>query len=539
MQKEKHVFKIFLKGVRVCMFGILSIVPPLVAIVLAIITRRVIISLFFSIWVGGLIFTGGDPFAAVGITFDWMKDVMTDEWNARFLVLVSLLGVGAAFMYKVGGSIALTKSLEKQITTRQRAQFFAWVLGVLIFFNDYANSVITGNACKDINADMKVSREKLSYVMDATSAPMATFGPVSDWIGYQVSLIAAAFASIGLVSNQPYFAFLHSMPWNFYCLLSLIAVPMIIFGKDFGPMAKAELRAVRDGKIIQDGDTPLSSVESDLGDPVHPERANVWYFILPLVTLVGVGVWALWYTGGGPEGKSMMDALADTDVSVALTWAAFTMSLVGLILALFQKMSFKDIEQTILSGIITMVPALIIMVLAWSIGTVSGELGTADYVVEATKDWMSAGLLPVLIFGIGMFISFSTGTSWGTMAILTPIAVPLAYEIGGVELIYIIIGSVFAGAIFGDHCSPISDTTVMSSIFAGSDHIAHVKTQIPYALVPAVISAVLYLLSSFITNVWILLIIGIVALYLSLKFLGDWYQKKNFTVEEREFINAN
>ncbi|MFO7729712.1 MAG: Na+/H+ antiporter NhaC family protein [Spirochaetia bacterium] len=520
------------------MFGLLSIIPPIVAIALAIITRRVLISLFFSIWVGGLIFTGGDPFAAVGTTFDWMKDVMTDEWNARFLVLVSLLGVGAAFMHKIGGSVALTRALEKQIHNRRRSQMFTWILGIIIFFNDYANSVITGNASKDINGKYRVSREKLSYVMDATAAPMATFGPVSDWIGYQVSLLAAAFAAIGIVGTQPYFAFLHSMPWNFYCLLSLIAVPMIIMGKDFGPMAKAELRALKEGKLVQDGDTPLSSVESDLGKPVRPERANIFYFVLPLVTLIGVGVWALWYTGGGPEGKSIMDALADTDVAVALTWAAFAMSLMGLVLAIIHKLSFKEIEETILSGISTMLPALVIMVLAWSIGTVTGELGTADFVVNATESWMSAGLLPFLVFVIGMFIAFSTGTSWGTMAILTPIAVPLAYNIGGIELIYVIIGAVFAGAIFGDHCSPISDTTVMSSIFAGSDHIAHVKTQIPYALVPAAISAVLYLLSSFIPNVWILLVIGIVGLFFTLRFLGDRYQKKNFSKEDIELINS-
>lgn len=520
------------------MYGFLSVIPPLAAILLAIITRRVIVSLFFSIWIGGLIYSGGDPFAAIGLTFDWMKDVMTDEWDARFLVLTSLLGVGAAFMYKVGGSRALTKSLEKQINNRRRSQLFTWILGIVIFFNDYANSVITGNATKDINAEFRVSREKLSYIMDATAAPMATFGPVSDWIGYQVGLLVAAFAAIGLVSQQPYFAFLHSMPWNFYCLLSLIAVPMIILMKDFGPMAKAELRALKEGKLVEDGATPLSSVESDLGEPVNPEKANVFYFIIPLVTLIGVGVWGLWYTGGGPEGKSLMDALADTDVAVALTWAGFAMSLVGMVLAVMQKLSFKQIEETILAGINTMLPAMVIMVLAWSIGTVSGELGTADYVVNATRGWMTAEILPFLIFAIGMFISFSTGTSWGTMAILTPIAVPLAYEIGGIELIYIIIGAVFAGAIFGDHCSPISDTTVMSSIFAGSDHIAHVKTQIPYALVPAGISGVLYLLSSFIPNVWILLILGIVSLYFSIMFLGNRYQKKHFTPEEIELLNA-
>ncbi|MGE0073611.1 MAG: Na+/H+ antiporter NhaC family protein [Sphaerochaetaceae bacterium] len=520
------------------MFGLWSIVPPLVAVILAIITRKVVISLFVSVWIGGLIFAGGNPFAAVGVTFDWMKDVMTDGWNARFLVLVALLGIGAALMYKVGGSFALTRALENRINNRKRAQMFSWVLGIVVFFNDYVNSVIAGNASKDINAKYRVSKEKFAYILDATAAPMATLGPVSDWIGFQVSLIAAAFVSISLVETQPYFAFLSSIQWNFYSILSLIAVPLFIFGKDFGPMAKAELRALKTGKLIEDGAVPLSSVEMDLGEPINQEKANVWFFVLPLVTLIGVGVWAMWYTGGGPEGKNLMDALADTQVDVALTWAAFAMSLVGVVLAVIQRFSFKDIEDTIMGGIRTMLPALIIMILAWSIGAVTDALGTADFVVDSTKAWMSPALLPFLIFVICMFISFSTGTSWGTMAIMTPIGVPLAYSIGGLPLIHIIIGAIFAGSIFGDHCSPISDTTVMASIFAGSDHIAHVKTQVPYALLVAGISGVLYLLSSFIQVGWLLLIIGIVSLVILSKVLGSRYQKKHFSKEDIALLDA-
>jgi Na+/H+ antiporter NhaC len=303
-------------------------------------------------------------------------------------------------------------------------------------------------------------------------------------------------------------------------------------------MAKAELRALKTGKLIEDGDTPLSSVEMDLGEPVNPEKANVWYFILPLVTLIGIGIWALWYTGGGAEGKPMMDALAETEVDVALTWAAFAMSVVGIVLAIIQKLSFKEIEETVMGGIRTMLPALVIMILAWSIGAVTDSLGTADYVVAATESWMSPALLPFLVFIICMFIAFSTGTSWGTMAIMTPIGIPLAYSIGGLALVHIIIGAIFAGAIFGDHCSPISDTTVMASIFAGSDHIAHVKTQIPYAIVVAGISGVLYLLSSFIQAGWLLLIIGIIALFITIKFLGNRYQKKHFTEEEIALLDA-
>lgn len=372
-----------------------------------------------------------------------------------------------------------------------------------------------------MTAKHKVSREKLAYILDATAAPMATIGPVSDWIGFQVSLIAAAFASISLVGEQPYFVFIQSIPWNFYAILSLVAVPLVILGNDFGPMAKAEKRAKETGKLIADGATPLSSVENDIGEPFLTERkSSIWYFILPLVTLISVGIFGLWFTGGGPDGKNLMDALANTDVSIALTWAAFAMTLVGVVLALFQGMTLKDCEETILAGIRTMLPALLIMVLAWSIGTVCDTLGTADFVVNQTKGWMTSSLLPFIIFVIGMFISFATGTSWGTMSILTPIAIPLAYTIGGMPLVSVAIGAVFAGAIFGDHISPISDTTVMASIFAGSDHIAHVTTQFPYAMITAAISGLLYLLSAFVRSGPLLLLIGVVLLIVVFHYFG-------------------
>ncbi|GAA0590498.1 Na+/H+ antiporter NhaC family protein [Virgibacillus siamensis] len=503
----------------------LSVVPPLVAVVLAIVTKRVLLSLFISIWVGGMIAAGGDPFEGVGITFTWMKDVMTDPWNARFLVMTALLGTGAAFMFKTGGSDGLIKLLEMKLTTKKRVQFLPYVLGIVIFFNDYVNSVIVGNASKDITAKHKISREKLAYILDSTAAPMATLGPVSDWIGFQVSLIAAAFAGISITGAEPYFVFLQSIPWNFYAILCLIAVPMIIAMKDFGPMAKAEQRAETTGQLIPEGSTPLSSVDQDLGKPFKKE-GSVWSFIIPLVTLIGVSVWALWFTGGGADGKSIMDALADTKVAVSLTWGAFAMTLAGMIIALFQGMDLKTCEDTLLGGIRTMLPALIIIVLAWSIGTVTSELGTAEFVVSATESWMTAALIPFLVFIIGMFISFATGTSWGTMSILTPIAIPLAYSFGGLDLVQIVIGAVFAGAIFGDHVSPISDTTVMASIFAESDHIAHVNTQIPYALIPAGIAAVLFLSYSIVGNGFVLLIAGIIIQYFLIRYLGNRHKQK-------------
>ncbi len=520
------------------MGDIWSIVPPIVAIVVALTTKRVLFALFASIWVGGLILCGGNPFAAVGASFDWMMGVITDEWNARFLVLIAFLGSGAAFMFKTGGSLAITRSLENWLRTRKRAQMFAWMLGIVVFFNDYVNSVIVGNATRDITARHKVSREKLAYVLDATAAPMATLGPVSDWIGYQVSLIAAAFVAINMVESKPYIAFLYSIPWNFYCILSLAAVPMIIMGKDFGPMAKAEVRAIKTGKLIADADTPLSNVEADIGEPYAPDKAKVFHFLIPLAVLIGVGVWGLWFTGGGPEGKSIMDTLADTAVDKALLWGAFAMTCAGLLLALHQKIPFEECEKIMLSGFRTMLPAIVIMILAWSIGSVCKSLGTAQYIIDLTKDWMTPAILPMLIFVIGMFVAFATGTSWGTMAILTPIGIPLAYAVGDMTLVHITIGAIFSGAVFGDHCSPISDTTVMSSIFAGSDHVAHVKTQIPYALPVAGVSIVLYLLSSVITSGIILLGAGIVLQFFVFRLLGNWYHKNRLTEEERTILTS-
>ncbi|RKR07660.1 transporter (NhaC family) [Kushneria sinocarnis] len=497
---------------------LISLLPPLAAVVLALLTRRVNLSLFASIWLGGWL-VAGDPLSGVAQTFDWFAEVMTDEWNARFLVLVSLLGAGAAFMHRTGGSQALSRWLMARIHSRHHSLLLTWALGVIIFFNDYVNSVIVGNATRELTARQRISREKLAWVMDATSAPMATLGPVSDWIGYQVSLISAAFVTLGLTTEQPYRVFLHSLPWNFYALLCLASVPMIIALGDFGPMRRAQARAEATGELVAPGDTPLSSVEQDLGE-VPEERGRLWHFLLPLVVLIGVAGWALWYTGGGAEGKPLMDAIADTDVSVSLSWAAFAMVLTGMAMALLQRQSLTECEDTLLAGFRTMLPALVIMVLAWSIGTVTGALDTGEHVINATRDWLSPALLPVLIFLIAMVISFATGSSWGAMAILTPIGVPLAFNMGDMALVSMAIGAIFSGAIFGDHCSPISDTTVMASIFSGCDHIAHVRTQIPYALVPAGISGLLYLGSIAIDSAWLLLGAGLVLQGMIIALLG-------------------
>ena len=521
------------------MNDILSILPPFIAVVVALTTKRVFFSLFAAVWVGGLITTGGDPIGAVVETFNWIKASIVDEWHARFLLIIAMLGSGAAFIHKTGGSIAIVKSLEGIIVGRKSAQAFTYVLGLLVFFNDYVNAAIVGNASRNITAKYKISREKLAYLLDTTAAPVSTLGPVSDWIGYQVSLIAAAFVTLSLLDQSPYIVFLNSIAWNFYCILSLLAVPMIIVFGDFGSMAAAEHRAMTTGALVAEGDSPLSDVEHDLGDPVHSDRASIWSFILPIAVLIAVAMWSMWSTGGGMAAgeKGFIEVVGDSDISIGLVWASFAMTAVGVLMALKAGYNVAECEDILLSGFKTMLPAIVTMILAWSVASVTHTLGTAEYVVSMTESWLTPAMLPFLVFCIGAFIAFATGTSWGTMAILTPIVIPLAYQVGDIALVSVALGGIFSGAVFGDHCSPISDTTVMSSIFAGSDHIAHVKTQIPYALVPAGISCILYLASNVFSSGYVLLLIGAVIQLAAIKFLSVRARKKG--MPERHSVGVH
>lgn len=506
------------------MGGIESIIPPVLAVGIAIISKRVMLSLFTAIWCGGMIAVGGNPIAGLQQSFDWMVGIITDDWNARFLLLIALLGSGAAFVYKIGGSDAVSEALRKRVRTRKQAQMLTYLLGLLVFFNDYVNTVIVGNSMRDINASHRISSEKFAYLIDSTAAPVATLAPVSDWIGYQVALISTVFISLGLTAEKPYAAFLASIPWNFYCLLAIAAVPMIILtGRDFGPMARAEARATATGQLVAEGDLALSDVHSNLGSPFAAKKATVWHFFLPILVLMAASVVGLWYSAGGNPDMSIGEVLQNADVSVALLWGAFAMTFTGVVLALMQGVSLRDCENTLVAGIGTMLPAVMIMILAWTIAATCEALDTSGFIVGLTQGWMTPAILPLLVFLVGAAISFSTGTSWGTMAILTPIAVPIAVSLVGADgdftIVHMAIGAILAGAVFGDHCSPISDTTVMSSIFAGADHIAHVSTQIPYALVPALISVALYLLSGLLDVSWILLLAGLVAQYFVIRLL--------------------
>jgi len=500
-----------------------SVLPPLVAIVLCFVTKNVLLSLFLGIFTGGLLLNGFNPIAGVGYSLEKIIGSMADEWDAKLLLFNLFMGAGIAFIWKLGGSKALADWARAKIKTKRSANVWAWLLGVIVFFNDYINAAIVGNVTRDIFEQHKISKEKLSYILDSTSAPVATFF-ISDWIAYQLAMIQNGMDGAGITGISPLSAFLGSIPFNLYCIFTVAFVGIIaITNWDFGPMLKAEIRAQREGKTSRDGASPMLNVDFELGKPIE-KRPMIITFVLPILALVVVTIVGFYYTGAKVGGESLIEKLGNADAATALLWGAFAMTLTGIVIALgFKLMTVSETMKTLMEGFKLMLLACAILVLAWSIGTVTKDMDLAGYVVSMVGENVSFILIPSIIFAIGMMISFATGTSWGTMAILTPIAIPIAYKITGDAWLSVttMAGVVFAGAIFGDHCSPISDTTVLASIFSGSDHLDHVNTQIPYALTCAFVAMIMYLLYGFFRVTPLLLIpVGIVLLIFLARFFN-------------------
>ena len=494
-------------------YGILALLPPVVAIVLCFVTKRVLISLFLGVFTGGIIMSTGNPFGGITYSLTTIIGSIVDEWNANLLVFNLLMGSGVALIWRLGGSRALTDWAKTKIKSQMQAGVGAWLLGVIVFFNDYVNAAIVGNVFRDIFDEMKLSKEKLSYILDSTAAPVATFF-ISDWIAFQIGMIRTGIEAAGITDVEPFTGYLRGIPLNMYCIFAVVFVGILaITGKDFGPMLKAEHRTKTTGATYREGASPMMDVATDLG-VAKETKPMLMTFFLPIVALVGVTLFGFWWTGRGPD-KGIMDILGDCDPAKALLWGSFYMTLTGFAIALGYKiMTIAETMNTIIDGMKLMLMACSILVLAWSLGTVTKDMKLADYIITVIGEAIPFTIVPLVIFLFGMFISFSTGTSWGTMTILTPIAIPLAYKMSGDSMTAVMMaGVVFSGAIFGDHCSPISDTTVLASIFAGADHIDHVTTQIPYALVCAAVAAVMYILYGFMgVSPFILIVIGLVAL---------------------------
>ncbi|HEX9652605.1 MAG TPA: Na+/H+ antiporter NhaC family protein [bacterium] len=494
--------------------GVLSLLPPLFAIALAFVARQVLLSLFCGIWLGCIFVFDYDPLVAFIRTIDtYFVKAIVDSSHASILIFSMTLGGMVGVISKAGGTQGIVQKLSKYAKTQRGGQLATWAMGILIFFDDYANTLIVGNTMRPFTDRLRVSREKLSYIVDSTSAPVASIALVSTWIGFQIGLIDQAF-DILKIEHNAYSIFLQSIPFSTYSILAVLFVLLIALAqRDFGPMYTAEIRALTEGKVLRDGAQPLT--DSAALDMIADERTPLrWYnALIPILTVILVTIVGLYVSGKvalgeGAAAAKIGDIFGAANSFSVLLWASFTGLLAAMILTLSQKiLTLNQTLTAVVNGYKSMLLAAMILVLAWAIGDICKDLHTADYVIEFSKGILSPHIIPFVTFTIAAFISFSTGTSWATMAILTPIVIPIAYQLpvaSGLnstlshEILIGTVGAVLSGSVMGDHCSPISDTTILSSMSSAADHVDHVRTQIPYALLVGLVSC----LSGYLPNGW-------------------------------------
>jgi len=489
-------------------FGWLSVVPPLVAIGLALIFKDVLVSLFFGVFCGALIVYDWNPVTAFARAIDrFVAGALADPDHAKIVVFTTLLGGMVGLIGRSGGTRGIVERIAPFATSSRRGQLVTWVMGLLVFFDDYANSLIVGSTMRPVTDRLRISREKLAYIVDSTAAPVASVVPISTWIGFEVGLIGAALAGLGLDINA-YGVFVASIPYRFYPIFALVlGFTLAATGRDFGPMLRAERRAAADGTLIADGDVPLADFTSPATEPPPGIPHRAINAVAPLLTMVVVTIAGL-YTSGvaalAGEGRGRADfarlgtwlreVFSAADPYSTLLWGSLAAVVVAAALPLAQRLlTIRDATAAMAEGFRSMLLALVVLVLAWSIQSVCSDLGTADYLVGLTAGVLSPHLLPALVFVISAAVAFATGSSWGSMGILVPLVIPISHglslagghPVGSESYMVILLGtvsSVLAGTVWGDHCSPISDTTILSSIASGSDHIAHTRTQLPYAL---------------------------------------------------------
>ena len=527
-------------------FGIFTLIPPIVAILLAFITKNVVISLFIGVLSGGFILnlTGFNVFGALTQAFlDFINralNSLADPWNAGIVMQVLVIGGVINLVAKMGGAKAIAEALAKKAKTAKSAQLITWFLGICVFFDDYANSLIVGPIMRPVADKMKISRERLAFIIDATAAPIAGLAIISTWIGLEVSLISEGFQSIG-VEASGFGVFLQTIPYRFYNILILAFIVItIITLREFGPMRKAEISA-RKLKDLTNEEVAVTSSHMDELEPKEGVKLSIWNAIVPIGALIISAIVAFYYSGystimAGDDTaiqaivtnsplsfKAILEVFAASDASIALLQSALFSTVVAIVMAVWKKIfTISEAIEVWIDGMKGLIITGVILILAWSLGSVIKELGAAEYLVEALNGAIPAFLLPSLIFILGAIISFSTGSAYGTMSILMPLAIPLAYKINP-EMSFVIVSTsaVLTGAIFGDHCSPISDTTILSSMGAGCSHIDHVKTQMWYALFVAAITILFgYIPAGFGLPIYIVLPMSCVALFIGVMIFG-------------------
>jgi len=507
-----------------------SILPPLIAITLAFLTKSIVPSLFVAIWFGSWAVNGltfGGIFTGLLDSFNvFILNTILDRDHAVIALFTLMLGGMVGIIYRNGGMHGIIQLLIKKANTPKKGQISIWLFGLIIFFDDYSNTLIVGNTSRLLCDRLGISREKLAYLVDSTSAPVATIAVITTWIGFQISIISDSIENIGGISESAYLLFIHSIAYSFYPFLALFLVGLVVTtGKDFGPMVEAEIRARKDKnkkieEAIQDNGENLRVKEN-----ISYRAVNA---ILPISVLV-VSMFYFIFSSG--QGYTIKDILGSADTFSALMHSTLLSAFVAAVLSVGQRiLSLNETFDAWYNGLKFMMMGLLVLVLAWALADISKDLHTADYIVSVLGDKIPIQILPTVVFFIAAVTAFGSGSSWGVMAILMPLVIPLCWAVmenyGGpgpenIHILYSTIACVLTGAVWADHCSPISDTTILTSMASGCDLMDHVKTQMPYALIAGSIALFIGTLpAGFGVPWWLLLGLGFILLFIIINTYG-------------------
>ena len=522
----------------------LSILPPLVAIVMAFLIKEVYSSLFTGILVAAAIiayYNGANAFLAIfvgilDIVDTYVITTISDSGHTSVIVFLMLIGATVAIVSLNGGMKGLVGWLSKHAKTPRSGQIVTFIMDICIFFDDYANTLVVGSTMRPLAKKLRVSKEKLAFIVDSTAAPVGALALVTTWIGAELSYIEEGIKVIG-IDESPYSLFIASIPYRFYPIFMLSFVLIIaLTGRDYGPMFHAEQRARRGEGYAEEtlGRNADSEIEPDASIEGKWYNAVVPILVLIIGTVIGIVVTGysadVWATDKS-FGSKLMTTVGGADSYVALLWSSIASTIVAIVMTSIQKvLNFRQSMEAMMVGFKIMLPATVVLILAWTLALMTKYMHTADFVSSALIEWnVTPLLLPALTFVLAVIIAFSTGTSWGTMAILYPLVLPVTWHLtsnagyaynDGMTVLLDVISCILAGAVMGDHCSPISDTTIMSSTSTGCNHLEHVRTQMPYALTVGGVSLVWIIFSSLGVPAWLLLILGIVALWTIVRFVG-------------------
>jgi Na+/H+ antiporter NhaC len=537
-----------------------SIFPPLMAILIALIFKEVISALVLGILFGAVVLNVYSD-GVMGLLFGFMRTIDTyllgainDSGHVSIILFSMIIGAIVAIISKNGGMQGVVDKISPFAKSSRTAQLSTWVLGVAIFFDDYANTLVVGNTMRPVTDRMRVSREKLAYIVDSTAAPIAAIAFVTTWIGAELSYIESGIEKIEGLEEGVYATFINSLQYSFYPILTLIFIFMLIMmNKDFGPMLKAENRARETGEVSSVSTKTISDIETGESEDLSmsPNAKSRWYnaaipiFIIVAGTIAGLLYtgWdsSIWHDGSISLSRKLSTIIGNADSYKSLLWSSLLALIASILMTVTQKlMNLEETMQATLNGFKTMLSAIVILVLAWGLAEITDDMHTADFLTQLLSNNVAPWILPAITFVVAALVAFSTGSSWGTMAILYPLMMPAAWSIcqdagldyeASLSIFHNVVASVLAGSVLGDHCSPISDTTILSSLASSCHHIDHVKTQMPYALTVGGVAIFIGIIPSALgLSSWICLPLGIACLWLIIKLFGK--DVKNLTLED-------